>query len=79
MTLETLANLRRIQLRIRRLLQRTAQRSAQLLGILLPGANLCGGVRMIGQPGVEDAPIGLAELMVDVRVQVAFAGGMLII
>jgi hypothetical protein len=61
------------------LLQRTAQRSAQLLGILLPGANLCGGVRMIGQPGVDQRRSASLSWWSTYACRSRSLGGMLII
>jgi hypothetical protein len=75
---EALTNHRRIEVRVGRLLQRAAQRCAQLLGVFCQ-ARTCSAVGALPEISLHQASVVIAELVVDVSVQIALAGGMLII
>ena len=75
LVLEALANLRRVQVRVGRLLQGAAECGAQQLCVLLPGVDLGGNVGVGRQIGFEHTAIALQELVIDVGMQIAFAGG----
>lgn len=77
MALEALANQRRVQIGVGRRLG--AKGRAQVLGILLPGVDLGRDLGVRGEPDVQLASIRLRKLVIDVSVQVALAGGRLII
>ncbi|WP_423144595.1 hypothetical protein [Pseudomonas chlororaphis] len=79
LALEALADQRRVEVGVDRLLQGATEGRTQLLGVLLPGLDPGGELRVAAQVAFQQAPVALAELMVDVGVQVAFAGGRLII
>ncbi len=75
LSFEALANQRRVEVRVGRLLQGAAQCRAQLLGVLLPGTHLGSHLSVAGQKSLHQTSVGIAELLVDVGVQVTLAWG----
>lgn len=65
---DALANQRRVQCRVVRLLQGAAQRRTQQLRILLPGLYLGRHFGVAGQPGFKHTAITLRQLVIDVGV-----------
>ena len=72
---EAPTNQRRVEVRVGRLLQRAAEGRAQLLGVLLPGADLCRHFHVTGQKSLHQASVVIIELVVHIRVQVTLARG----